>query len=257
MRSGRSVRHRTPSLVDTFDPPTIATSGRAGRASALPSASSSAQRSGPAHAVGAKRATPWVEAWARWAVPNASITYTSHSAAMRRASASSSAFSPSRKRTFSQSTISPGSTSRPSSQSSASRTWRPSSSPRRRATGASECRGSGLPSFGRPRCDITITRAPARAACCNVGTAARSRASPRGGGCDIAVLDGDVEVLADEHSASREVQIGHGEDVHVASCNSRQVKGSTLGYRAHVQPAVQSSVYCLRIIGHLRLPTVS
>ena len=114
---------------------------------------------------------------ARWAVPNASITYTSHSAAMRRASASSSAFSPSRKRTFSQSTISPGSTSRPSSQSSASRTWHPSSSPRRRATGASECRGSGLPSFGRPRCDITITRAPARAACRNVGTAARSRAS--------------------------------------------------------------------------------
>ena len=128
----------------------MATSGRAGHARALPSASSSAQSNGPAQATGAKRATPWVDAWSRCAVPNASITYTSHSAAIRRASRSSSAFSPSRKRTFSQSTISPGATSRPSSQSPASRTSRPSNSPSRRATGASENAGSGVPSFGRP-----------------------------------------------------------------------------------------------------------
>ncbi len=41
---------RTVSLVDTLEPPTIATIGRAGSFSALPSASSSAASSGPAHA---------------------------------------------------------------------------------------------------------------------------------------------------------------------------------------------------------------
>jgi hypothetical protein len=40
----------TVSLVETFDPPTIATNGRRGSASALPSASSSAASNGPAQA---------------------------------------------------------------------------------------------------------------------------------------------------------------------------------------------------------------
>ena len=31
------------------------------------------------------------------------------------------------------------------------------------------------------------------------------------------VLDGDVQILADEHPASREVQVGHREDVHRAT----------------------------------------
>ena len=65
---------RTVSLVDTFDPPTTATSGRAGCASARPSASSSAAISGPAQATFAWRAIPCVVASARWAVPNASLT---------------------------------------------------------------------------------------------------------------------------------------------------------------------------------------
>ena len=34
---------------------------------------------------------------------------------------------------------------------------------------------------------------------------------------DRAVLDGDVQILADEHAPAREVQIGHGEDVHPTS----------------------------------------
>ncbi len=46
------------SLVETFDPATIATSGRAGLASAFVSASTSAIISGPAHATGANRAMP-------------------------------------------------------------------------------------------------------------------------------------------------------------------------------------------------------
>ena len=98
----------TVSLVETFEPPTIATSGRAGFSSALSSASSSPTSSGPAQATLANRATPWVLASARCAVPNASITNTSHSAAIFRASFSSSFFSPLLKRTFSHSTALPG-----------------------------------------------------------------------------------------------------------------------------------------------------
>ena len=49
---------RIVSLVETFDPATIATSGRRGWASALPSASSSAASSGPAQAMAANFARP-------------------------------------------------------------------------------------------------------------------------------------------------------------------------------------------------------
>ncbi len=64
----------TVSLVDTFDPPTMATSGRFGLSSAFSSASSSPVSSGPAQATGANFATPCVLASARCAVANASIT---------------------------------------------------------------------------------------------------------------------------------------------------------------------------------------
>jgi hypothetical protein len=62
------------SLVDTFEPATIASSGRAGCSSALASASSSAMSSGPPAAILAKRIAPCVDACARCAVPNASMT---------------------------------------------------------------------------------------------------------------------------------------------------------------------------------------
>ncbi|MNF57067.1 hypothetical protein D3C84_385790 [compost metagenome] len=91
----------------------MATIGRAGLPSALPSASSSAASSGPAAATLANLATPWVEPSARWAVPKASMTNTSHSAAYCWASSSAFFFSPLLKRTFSNSTIWPGCTSTP------------------------------------------------------------------------------------------------------------------------------------------------
>jgi hypothetical protein len=69
------------SLVETLLPATMASSGRAGLASALSSASSSAISNGPPAACFAKRITPCVEACARCAVPKASMTNTSHSAA--------------------------------------------------------------------------------------------------------------------------------------------------------------------------------
>ena len=112
----------------------MAISGRAGSSSAAASASSSATSSGPAQAMGAKRATPWVEAWARCALPKASMTKTSQSDAMFFASRSSSSFSPALKRTFSYRS----SGSSPASSQSTSGTWRPRSSPSARATGASE-----------------------------------------------------------------------------------------------------------------------
>ena len=102
------------SLVLTLLPATIASSGRAGLSSALPSASSSAISSGPPQAVLANLITPWVDAWARCAVPNASMTNTSHNAAYRFDRASSSVFSPTFMRQFSNSTSWPGCTSTPS-----------------------------------------------------------------------------------------------------------------------------------------------
>ncbi len=65
---------RIVSFVETFDPATIASSGRFGSCNARPSASSSPASSGPAHATGAYFAMPWVVASARCAVPNASLT---------------------------------------------------------------------------------------------------------------------------------------------------------------------------------------
>ena len=65
---------RIVSFVDTFEPATIATSGRFGSCNALPNASSSAASSGPAQATGAYFAMPCVVASARCAVPNASLT---------------------------------------------------------------------------------------------------------------------------------------------------------------------------------------
>src|SRR5690606_12583682 len=165
------------SLVETLLPATMASSGRAGLASALSSASSSAISSGPPAATGAKRITPWVEAWARCAVPKASMTNTSHSAAYFFASASSSLPSPTFMRQFSSSTTWPGLTSTPSTQSFTSGTSTPSSSDRRAATGASESASLHWPSLGRPRCEVTITAAPFSSASLSVGTEAVMRCS--------------------------------------------------------------------------------
>ena len=165
------------SLVETLEPATMASSGRAGCSSALASASSSAISSGPPAATGAKRITPWVEAWARWAVPKASMTNTSHSAAYFFDSASSSLFSPTFMRQFSSSTTWPAATSTPSTQSRSSGTSTPSSSDRRLATGASESVPLHTPSFGRPRCEVTMTAAPFSRASLMVGSEAVMRCS--------------------------------------------------------------------------------
>ena len=61
-------------LLETLEPPTMATSGRFGSCRALPSASISAPIRMPAQATGAYLAMPWVVASARWAVPKASLT---------------------------------------------------------------------------------------------------------------------------------------------------------------------------------------
>ena len=105
------------------------------------------------------------------------MTKTSHKSAMRFANPSSQSFSPCRKRTFSSSTSSPGATSTPSIQSLINRTSRPSSFDSVSATGCNENSAVGSPSVGRPRCDMTITAAFPSNACCNVGKAARIRAS--------------------------------------------------------------------------------
>ena len=155
----------------------MATSGRAGSRNAMPSASSSAAINGPAHAVGANLAMPWVVASARCAVPNASFTYTSHNAAIFFASASSFFFSPLLKRQFSSITTWPGLTSTPVTQSRINGTGVLSNSLSRCATGSRESAALNSPSVGRPRCDVTITAAPAVSAAWMAGTDARMRVS--------------------------------------------------------------------------------
>ena len=165
------------SLVETFAPPMIATNGRDGDARARPSAASSAASNGPAQAAGACLATPWVDACARWAVANASITNRSHRLARSWARPLSFAPSPGSKRTFSSKTTAPGDTSTPPRQSRTTGTAQPSACARCAATGDSDSAGSNSPSFGRPRCDMTITAAPRSMQVRIVGKAATIRAS--------------------------------------------------------------------------------
>ena len=101
----------------------------------------------------------------------------SHSAAILRLSSSLFFFSPLLTRQFSSSTTWPGFTSTPSTQFDTSGTGRPSNSARRTATGASESSGLNAPSVGRPRCEVTITAAPASSAKRMAGTLARMRVS--------------------------------------------------------------------------------
>ena len=192
----------TVSLVDTFEPPTIASNGRAGFSSAVSSAVSSLTSNGPAQATGAYFATPCVLASARCAVPKASITKTSQSAAIVRDSCSSSFFSPSLKRTFSSSTTSPGATATPSSQSRFSGVGTPSSCVSRRPPEPGENSSANLPSCGRPRCDITMTRACAVERGLDGGQrGADARIAP-----DLAVLDGHVQILADQHALALQIE---------------------------------------------------
>ena len=64
----------TSSLSLTLAPPSTATNGRSGSVSALPMYATSLAISRPAAASGTKATMPSVEAWARWADPNASLT---------------------------------------------------------------------------------------------------------------------------------------------------------------------------------------
>ena len=105
---------RTSSLVETLEPPMMASSGCLGAWRIRVTASSSAAMSRPTQATLAKRMAPSVEACARCAVANASMTYTSPSAASLRATSSLFFFSPLLKRTFSHRTHSPGFTLTPS-----------------------------------------------------------------------------------------------------------------------------------------------
>src|SRR6218665_1480591 len=101
----------------------------------------------------------------------------SHRAASLRASSSLFFFSPLLTRQFSSSTNWPGLTSTPSTQLATTGTSKPSSSPMRRATGFSESSGLNSPSVGRPRCEVTITAAPACRASLMAGMEARMRVS--------------------------------------------------------------------------------
>ena len=97
----------TPILSATFAPPSTPTSGRAGARRTDSSIVISRSNSRPAAERATWSATPTVEAFARWALPKASLTYASASAPSRAASAGSLSVSPASKRMFSSMTTSP------------------------------------------------------------------------------------------------------------------------------------------------------
>src|SRR5258708_6604514 len=130
--------------------------------------------------------TPSVEAWARWALPKASLTKTEAplSAMRRAAKAGSLASSSAWKRTFSSKSTPPSARS-PAifrtwgpTQSAAIITGRPRSSASRAPTGLRLSSGSG-PLGGRPKWEARISRAPALIRWSRVGCEARIRVSSR------------------------------------------------------------------------------
>ena len=64
----------TSILSETLAPPRIAANGRSGASSSFESISISRSMSRPGVGRQDLRRSPTVEAWARWAVPNASLT---------------------------------------------------------------------------------------------------------------------------------------------------------------------------------------
>lgn len=125
---------------------------------------------------------PTTEAWARWAVPKASFTYSSARDARRRANPASFASSSGWNRRFSRRSASPARSASaifavPSeTQSSAIRTFAPRSPASRPATGARLMPGTTRP-FGRPRCEAMIGSPPRSRISFRVGREARMRVS--------------------------------------------------------------------------------
>ncbi len=175
----------TPSLSAIFAPPRTTTKGRSGSSVTLRSESTSRSTSSPA-AAGSRVASSYTEACLRWTTPKPSETKASPRAASSRAKASRSssvfAVSPALKRRFSSTATWPSPSAatvscaeEPTVSVAKATSW-PSSSPRRPTTGRREYFSSGSP-LGRPRWEITATRAPASTSRVRVGSAARMRPS--------------------------------------------------------------------------------
>ncbi len=153
---------RIVSLVETLRPATIATSGRfgLGERAADRVDLGREQRAGAGDA-SRTSAMPWVVASARCAVPNASLTKTSHSAAIFRASAGSFFFSPLLKRQFSSSTSCAGVDVDAVDPVAHQRHVAAEQLAEALGDGRERIGGLNSPSVGRPRCEVTITAAPA------------------------------------------------------------------------------------------------
>ncbi len=175
----------TPSLSDTLDPPSTTVYGRSGFSVRRSRTSSSLAMSEPA-ALGSADASSNTLACLRCTTPkpsdtNASPSSASDSAKPRR-TVSSLLVSSAWKRRFSSTTTSPSPSASTAARaesptvSLAKATSAPSSSPRRAATGRRLYLSSGVPS-GRPRCEITTTRAPASRRPVRVPSEARMRPS--------------------------------------------------------------------------------
>ena len=168
----------TVSLVETLEPATIAMSGRFGLLSAFSSASSSLVSNGPAQATGANLPTPCVLASARCAVRervhHVDVAERGH---LLRQLVLVLLLALVEAHVLEQHDFAGLAARRRRATRARSARVRPSSSDSRAATGASENSSAGTPSSGRPRCDISMTRASAFCAATIVGSEARMRAS--------------------------------------------------------------------------------
>jgi hypothetical protein len=179
---------------------------RAGFSSARSSASSSPASSGPAQATGAKRATPCVLASARCAVPNASITNTSHSAAillrerfvvLLLALVEAHVLAAARPRPAAHvDAVEPVATSGTGGPSSSESRARPAPARTPRIEHALLRAGRGATSRSRAR----LRRAPPDR---------RQRGADARVARDRPSLHGHVQVLADQHALAAQVEVGH------------------------------------------------
>ena len=176
----------TPSLSETLAPPSTTAYGRSGlsvsRLSTLDLGLARDRRRRPAAAGRRRRPTPACGARRRTRRRRTTSASPASWRANSARSSSSLAVSPGLNRRFSSSTTSPSCAASTAAWalsptvSVAKVTSRPSSSPSRAATGASEYFASGAP-LGRPRWAHTTTRAPASDRALIVGTEARIRPS--------------------------------------------------------------------------------
>jgi len=162
------------------------------------------------------------------------MTKTSHRAAIFCARSSASCFSPLLKRTFSSSTISPGRTSTPPSQSFLSGTGTPTAAPDAWPPG----RAKTLPSRCLPQVCQDAT-SPARGLLPSAPPECRQRRTDSRIAAHRPIFDRHVQIFPDQHALSLEIQTRHFYDFQ--GCPSQLASGGFRPSQGGIEHAVGKS----------------